>query len=344
MDKVKKKQFISILLLFVIVFALGNLIYNIEYLDTGEENLYVSDNGPASGNSNISVSQSFTNNVRYVLTGFMGLGVLLAIISFAYTIKKKDKAALKSAVIALMGGLSVAAILFLFMTVGEDRSTPFDYNPLISSDVDSGSGTSTGVPIYDEPEGRTIALSIITLAVIGTIMLLLILAFSNIIHLRSDKTFNPDEDIDSGEMAKTIRKAMVEIDTGTDVRSTILRCYRDMVRLAHRHGVHEEEHLTPREFEDRIGKKLPISDEHLHNLILLFEEARYSDHILPEELKTRAMSLLSEINEDLAIDEEKVDSEISGEENGDEAAMIPPKKIPPQKDPPQKTEVTDESQ
>lgn len=305
MDKIRKKQLISIVLLFVIVFALGNLIYNIEYLDTGDEKLYEVNNGPATGNSNIAVSSSLANNLRYVMIGFLGFGFAVAVGGLLYGAKNKDKELFKSVIFLVIGGLIFIAIIFLVLDYS-DPANSMDYNPILSQTPDPsiGGGGSGGGTATADVEGRNIVLSIATLAIIVAFLALLIFGIGDILKLRSDKTLKPGEEITTGEVQQTIRRAMADLETATDVRSTILRCYRDMTRLAHRHGVREEEHLTPREFRDRMEAKLPISEGHLDGLILLFEEARYSDHALPEELKNRAKVLLGEISDDLADREE----------------------------------------
>ena len=71
-----------------------------------------------------------------------------------------------------------------------------------------------------------------------------------------------------------------------------MRCYTDMCKVMAKYGVIEEEHLTPREFEMLARDALPVPDELIHNLVIIFEEARYSDHALTDEDGKRALSAL----------------------------------------------------
>ena len=127
------------------------------------------------------------------------------------------------------------------------------------------------------------------------------------------------------EVGQTIQRALDDMTSGTDVRSSIMRCYRDMCRLASHHGIADEEHLTPREFERLVGAKLPIADDKLRELILIFEEARYSDHDLSDEMRERALGALGGIRDDLSVDAEEaegVGTDANGPPSGSQGGEV----------------------
>ncbi len=83
-----------------------------------------------------------------------------------------------------------------------------------------------------------------------------------------------------------------------DVRAAIYRAYEEVCRVLADHGLLRGEGRTVREFEDAIGKALPwVPDALIDELTTLFEEARYSDHALPEGYVERARRCISGIRD-----------------------------------------------
>lgn len=93
--------------------------------------------------------------------------------------------------------------------------------------------------------------------------------------------------------------AMRNLYAGEDPRSTIIRTYQRMCLLVRDGRLDDEPLFTPREFAERAVSQLGWGREPLEDLTLLFEEARYSDHILGEEQKNRAIASFERIREGL---------------------------------------------
>ena len=102
------------------------------------------------------------------------------------------------------------------------------------------------------------------------------------------------------EEAKTVLDAAVRsLYAGEDPRSTIIRTYQQMCLLVQVGKLDEEPYLTPREFADRAVSALGWKRSPLDALTLLFEEARYSDHVLGETEKERAIVSFERVKEGL---------------------------------------------
>jgi len=82
---------------------------------------------------------------------------------------------------------------------------------------------------------------------------------------------------------------------GTDVRSTIVRCFHEFSVLIERCGLDTDEPLTPRELEDVAVVDLGVDRDAVDPLTRLFEIARYSTHPLRDDDGMRAEASLGRI-------------------------------------------------
>ena len=57
--------------------------------------------------------------------------------------------------------------------------------------------------------------------------------------------------------------------------------------------------MTPLEFEKVVAEAIPISDKNLSELTRIFEEARYSNHILETHIRDRAINCFRELKNEL---------------------------------------------
>jgi flagellar basal body-associated protein FliL len=102
------------------------------------------------------------------------------------------------------------------------------------------------------------------------------------------------------EEAKAVLDAAVRsLYAGEDPRSTIIRTYQRMCLLVQVGKLDDEPYLTPREFADRAVGALGWKRAPLEDLTELFEEARYSAHVLGEAEKERAIAAFERVREGL---------------------------------------------
>jgi len=76
-------------------------------------------------------------------------------------------------------------------------------------------------------------------------------------------------------LSKEAEIALHTIQTGGDLRSTILRCYAEMCHILNENkGIVRQDAMTPREFEGRL-LQAGLPEEPVRQLTRLFESVRY---------------------------------------------------------------------
>ena len=83
------------------------------------------------------------------------------------------------------------------------------------------------------------------------------------------------------------------LEAGSDFRSTILTCYKQLCLLVGEHGVPKQDSLTPREFESIARTRLNIENDFLPQLTALFEKARYSSETVSSYEAANAQECLN---------------------------------------------------
>lgn len=101
------------------------------------------------------------------------------------------------------------------------------------------------------------------------------------------------------EMAEALEARLYGLRLGEDLRSVVLGAYRDMVHLFASYGVQAQKHQTAREVEAMALKKLGLSGVASRALRKLFEEARYSFHVLTDEQRQSAIESLNQVKREL---------------------------------------------
>lgn len=103
-------------------------------------------------------------------------------------------------------------------------------------------------------------------------------------------------EVDSLELlVQEAQTALNELEAGSNVRDTILRCYADMSRvLREARGVTRKEAMTPREFE-QVLEGAGLRDEHIQQLTRLFERVRYGATKAGAREEREAVACLSAI-------------------------------------------------
>jgi hypothetical protein len=97
------------------------------------------------------------------------------------------------------------------------------------------------------------------------------------------------------QLAEEAQEAIEAIQSGADLKDTVMRCYRDMSRmLAERRGIQRQDAMTPREFEDHL-REAGLPDAHIQRLTRLFEKVRYGAKVPDEEDERQAIACLSAI-------------------------------------------------
>ncbi len=103
------------------------------------------------------------------------------------------------------------------------------------------------------------------------------------------------QDDSLARLGKQAQAALDELQAGGDVKSVVIRCYRDMTRvLQQERGIQREIAMTPSEFERALrGKGLP--HEAVGQLTRVFEDVRYGGQPAGEREERLAMDSLAAI-------------------------------------------------
>ncbi|MBN1219774.1 MAG: DUF4129 domain-containing protein [Anaerolineae bacterium] len=96
-------------------------------------------------------------------------------------------------------------------------------------------------------------------------------------------------------LALEAKQALKTLQTGSDLKNTVLRCYQEMSRvLSQQRGIRRQSAMTPREFEQHLTD-IGLRDDHIKRLTRLFENVRYGDYTSSEREKREAVDCLNAI-------------------------------------------------
>ena len=142
---------------------------------------------------------------------------------------------------------------------------------------------------YEQQSGKTFGFSTILLAALLTLALLIGVAML----MRRRKQAAIDE------LAGVFSYTAELLAAGDEVREAIFNCYESLCQILMRRGFLRRDFETVREFELAIRNALPISEQALIALDRIFEEARYSSHVLGEPHRQNAQMALSTVLQEI---------------------------------------------
>jgi len=142
---------------------------------------------------------------------------------------------------------------------------------------------------YEQQSGDSFGFSTILLAALLTLALLAGVAML----MRRRKQAAIDE------LAGLFSYTAELLAAGDEVREAIFNCYESLCQILMRRGFLRRDFETVREFEMAIRNALPISEQALIALDRIFEEARYSSHVLGEPHRQNAQMALSTVLQEI---------------------------------------------
>ncbi len=310
MNPQSRDKLATAVLLMLFIFVLGNLVFNLENLDLGDENVpqFIPQSESA---ENVATSQTLTNALYWIYFGFVGFCIVMVIIGVASFTVSKDRKKWRKLLVQMAGVLIAILVIFAFGYFYEDIES--SVTGVGSTNVLPGGGgnnslSGNATTPTEAPDSVKTILTFGLFAIIFLFSLAVFMAFQNIVKMRSAKLDYSDIEKDKKEVARAIQRTIDALAGGSDTRATVIRCYTDMCGVIGKHGVKEEEHLTPREFQKLALKALPVPEEQMEALVNIFEEARYSQHNLGEEASKRAVDALEAVKMKLVV--EKAESSV----------------------------------
>jgi len=240
--------------------------------------------------------RTFTNGIAQVLTTTLYVlwtGILIYLMIGLFSSKSKEKSKGPMRASSNVSLLAVLLILALSVLIISNLGVNFSFLGDGEGDqggTDGGEGGSTPVT---GGQGGSGFLALILLATILAVSITVYLKFNR-------RRSTTDNDNWTKEMrgrmgTEVVERAIKELYRGDDFRSVIIRMYQQMCLLTSEKEKSLEKYLTPREFAEMAIRHMRWPEIPVRELTSLFEEARYSDHLIDESRKDRAVSCLEDI-------------------------------------------------
>jgi len=142
---------------------------------------------------------------------------------------------------------------------------------------------------YEKQSGKAFGFSTILLAAL--LALALLAGAAMLMRRRKQAAID--------ELAGVFSYTAELLAAGDEVREAIFNCYESLCQILMRRGFLRRDFETVREFELAIRNALPISEQALIALDRIFEEARYSSHVLGEPHRQNAQMALSTVLQEI---------------------------------------------
>jgi|SRR3990170_2205063 len=277
-------------LLFLVVVLVAALAYNLANLDTGGEAIPdISDaGGTPPGAQGIIPSDPLVTAVFLGILGGLAVGAVYAFL------RTKDRKGTRTRaptwweiVSSFFAMIILIALLFVWPRV---------LRVFQGSSADVPPPTTGGGSVTEWPVAAGVPAGVFLLGSLLAAFLVLALLIR-----RTNAAREPDAAALLGRLgprhaaAEAVRRAIDELELGGDVRGAILACFRQFCGLLAGKGISDQETLTPRELSDLAIHRLGVSTDEADVLTSLFEVARYSDHVLGDADRERALASLDRI-------------------------------------------------
>ena len=101
------------------------------------------------------------------------------------------------------------------------------------------------------------------------------------------------------ELSNVFNQTAEMLASGDEYRKAIFQCYQNLCSVLTNRGFLRRNFETVREFESAIRQALPISEASLVSLDRIFEEARYSSHVLGDSDRDNSQLALSQVIQEI---------------------------------------------
>lgn len=156
--------------------------------------------------------------------------------------------------------------------------------------------------IKSAPSATMVALSYYTVLIFAGIAFLSVALFFGALRLaykEGHKGSSSGEEVKL-EALQVVQQAVNSLRNNTDYEETIVKCYRQMCEVLSGRGFIIGADQTAREFASTVSKKLSLGNDVVRGLTFLFEEARYSAHIINDDQRRLAVNNLDSLENALS--------------------------------------------
>jgi len=270
----------------IAVASLALLLANISHLELGDQGQ--------------SIHPLVNNLGRVVIWALFTICMCIAIILLGryFTSNRKGRARPVAAGGGINVGLLIAlAVLIIMLLFVNTTNLQF-----ASDDTETGGqGGSGDAGNGQQPSGSVSPQGTVILATFVAVALAAI--FFSLRFARKGRLFRQiSERGRVDQRAKVvIEKAVEELRTTDDPRGAVIRIYWQMCRLFGQ-NTEGDDALTPREFARMVTLEHDWPEKAVNRLTSIFEEARYSDHLIGDESRLAAIGCLKQIQDSLVRD------------------------------------------
>lgn len=103
------------------------------------------------------------------------------------------------------------------------------------------------------------------------------------------------------QLREAVRDGMSDIDSGTDPRTAVIACWRNLETAAADAGIPRYPSDTPTDLVRRLLESINVDDSVLSDLMHAYHLARYAPHDVSEELRGVARDALAAVDSALAV-------------------------------------------
>ncbi|MBA3873203.1 MAG: DUF4129 domain-containing protein [Anaerolineae bacterium] len=220
----------------------------------------------------------------WVIRGIIGLALIIFPLYVVFSLFTPEGRKRLIADIILIGILLLLTSFIQKLPAKEQKQEPQPIN-VAPQNLNGDSGLPISVFSPTPPTWLTPAVILIGSVLVVIIIFIAIRFFQRI----------PSSDFSLEELAQEAQNAIQSLNTGGDLKVTVIHCYHEMTRIVKQQkGIERDATMTVREFEDHlVGTGLP--QEALKTLTRLFEQVRYGGALAGGQEEKLALSCLTDI-------------------------------------------------
>jgi hypothetical protein len=110
-----------------------------------------------------------------------------------------------------------------------------------------------------------------------------------------------DEQVSARAVSLLVGESLDDLRRERDARRAVIACYARMERVLSRLALRREPSEAPFEYLERVLVQLRASSSSVRRLTHLFEEAKFSEHVVNERMRTEAIGALSSLQRELEV-------------------------------------------
>jgi hypothetical protein len=280
MSKAKRNALLLLAVAAVLVALLAMSVQTIT-LSPGEP-FAIEQQAVSIGMSNVSSS----NLLSWLLRGFIAVTLILLPVYIIYSLMSKKGRR------RLLGNLLMLALIVLIADQLRQRMAEMQAEADQQGMIDQPlQGAGEAIPVSTFPAEPPAWLTIAVI-LIGAALLVALAAFALWMYrLRNQPRAIPPYEA----LAEAAQQTITAIQTGGDLKASVIACYREMSRIVQeQRGIARETAMTPREFEEVLIRK-GLPGNAVKTLTRLFESVRYGSAADGAKETEQAVACLTEI-------------------------------------------------